>query len=345
MEACRGKLFSYFTNLGCERLSSLSIQVRNYAARKGTRAKADKKKVKKEIQKVSFIPHNLRNKDKEVPVSKKSSEHLRNKAIDDVYISKFHAWKEFSFFEAIEAHKETHHPTIYNLSDSYVNLYIELDMSTNRPTKFADKFRGMALLPYGFDTSTNRSILVFCKTPEQKLAAQDAGATLVGGTEIIKDIEKGRIVLPDFQFVIAHPSILPEMITIRGLLKRKFPNTTQGTLGLDIGDMVTKFKNGVDYNALKDVNFPDYGWIDTVIGKLSMDAKQLEENFKTVLDDVNKYRPKSDKEFIFRVQMYSPPSVEKIKIDLTPYRVQTESQTPGDESSDDEEDVKQAVKS
>lgn len=36
------------------------LQARNYAARKGTREKARKKKIKEVIQKVSFIPHNKR---------------------------------------------------------------------------------------------------------------------------------------------------------------------------------------------------------------------------------------------------------------------------------------------
>lgn len=36
----------------------------NPAARKGTREKARKKKVKVEVKKVGFIPHNLRGKDK-----------------------------------------------------------------------------------------------------------------------------------------------------------------------------------------------------------------------------------------------------------------------------------------
>lgn len=36
----------------------------NPAARKGTREKARKKKVKVEIKKVGFIPHNQRHKDK-----------------------------------------------------------------------------------------------------------------------------------------------------------------------------------------------------------------------------------------------------------------------------------------
>jgi large subunit ribosomal protein L1 len=38
------------------------LQVRNYAARKGTREKARKKKVKVEVKKAEFVPHSLRRK-------------------------------------------------------------------------------------------------------------------------------------------------------------------------------------------------------------------------------------------------------------------------------------------
>jgi large subunit ribosomal protein L1 len=38
------------------------LQVRNYAARKGTREKARKKKVKVEVKKVGYIPFRLRPK-------------------------------------------------------------------------------------------------------------------------------------------------------------------------------------------------------------------------------------------------------------------------------------------
>lgn len=40
----------------------LFISATNEAARKGTREKARKKKIKVEIKKVGFIPHNLRKK-------------------------------------------------------------------------------------------------------------------------------------------------------------------------------------------------------------------------------------------------------------------------------------------
>lgn len=38
------------------------LQVRNYAARKGTREKARKKKVKVEVKKAEFVPYSLRRK-------------------------------------------------------------------------------------------------------------------------------------------------------------------------------------------------------------------------------------------------------------------------------------------
>jgi len=36
--------------------------------------------------------------------------------------------------------------------------------------------------------------------------------------------------LQDFRFVVAHPDILPELVSVRGLMKRKFPNKKSGTL-------------------------------------------------------------------------------------------------------------------
>ncbi|KAG8333112.1 mitochondrial 54S ribosomal protein mrpl1 [Homalodisca vitripennis] len=205
--------------------------VRNYAARKGYREAAKKKKVKTVIQKQGWIPHNLRKKDvEEFSGVKRSDEHTKRVASDDVWVTRSYAWRIFDFKEAVECHRETHHPTIYNVPDAQINLFIELNMTTAKPTKFVEKFRKMAILPHVYeqDGLQERSILVFCKTPEQKEAARAAGANLVGGTEIIKDIEKGKVVLPDFRFILAHPTILPEMVTIRGLLKKKFPNVKSG---------------------------------------------------------------------------------------------------------------------
>jgi len=52
--------------------------------------------------------------------------------IDNVWISKFHKWKIYSFEEAVQNHRETHHPTIYNLPNEPIKAFIELDMQVKR---------------------------------------------------------------------------------------------------------------------------------------------------------------------------------------------------------------------
>lgn len=65
-----GKILNNFFSLsggGAKSLTCFDLflpQVRHYAARKGTRMKAQKKKVKVEVKKLGFIPHNLRVKNK-----------------------------------------------------------------------------------------------------------------------------------------------------------------------------------------------------------------------------------------------------------------------------------------
>lgn len=56
----------------------------------------------------------------------------RSDPIDNVWIRKFHKWKIYSFEEAIQSHRETHHPTMLNLPNAPVNAFIELDMQVIR---------------------------------------------------------------------------------------------------------------------------------------------------------------------------------------------------------------------
>lgn len=42
--------------------------------------------------------------------------------------------------------------------------------------------------------------------------------------------QRGLIMLPDFQYVLAHPDILTELPAIRGLLRKRYPNLQHGLL-------------------------------------------------------------------------------------------------------------------
>ncbi|XP_014239246.1 uncharacterized protein LOC106660813 [Cimex lectularius] len=318
------------------------LQAREYAARKGTREKARKKKVKVEVKKVGFIPHKLREKQKDkVTVSRRINEDHKKLPIDDVWITRFHQSKVYDFSEAVECHRETHHPHIYNCPNAPIKAFIELDLKSTKKNKYVEPFNKIAKIPNVFDHGEKRSILVFCKTQEVKDEAENAGANLIFDVDFVKKIQKGDVMLPDFQFILAHPNILAELVSLRPILRKKFPNPRDETLGPDIGNMVKTFQTGIHYYAMREESELDYGWIDTSIGTINMSNKQLEENMKYLLEDINKRRPKREGPFITRVLLKSEPSIEKFKIDLVPFLGEEEGKQDDGDSDDEELTIQQ----
>ncbi|XP_058451567.1 large ribosomal subunit protein uL1 [Malaya genurostris] len=296
----------------------LHISANDLAARKGTREKARKAKVKKVVEKIGFIRHDMRNKGKLnlKQVNKHIDDSWKQVPIDNCWVSKYYKWRVYSVDEAVQCHRETHHPTMYNVPNAPLYAHIELNMQAEKITRFVDNFQRMVAIPHKFKQNENRNILVFAKGQDILKEATDAGATLVGGIELIKEIQNGDLQLTEYPFVLAHQNILPDLVVIRGLLKKaKFPNPRHGTLGVNLPEMIERYLHGIQYSAEKDENQKDFGSIVACLGMLEMDSKHLEENLSTLLMDVNSMRPKREGKFITRVLLKSPPSGETLKID------------------------------
>ncbi|XP_055677068.1 39S ribosomal protein L1, mitochondrial [Lutzomyia longipalpis] len=308
----RKNLWANFPAVGAFHTSAVDT-----AARKGTREKAKKKKVKVEVKKVGFIPHNQRKKDNIVAnvVNKHVDDSWKQTPHDDVYVGKYYKWKVYSFREAVESHRETHHPTMYNIPNANLDVHIELNMVAEKKTRYIENFHRIAKIEHSFDLGVDRKILVFTKAKEIAQEALAAGASHAGGAELIRDVQNGEVLLSDYHYVLAHPEILPELVTLRGLMKKKFPNPKSGSLGADIPAMVHHFKNGVEYSAVRDENQLDFGLVTTTIGTLNMDIEHLEKNLISILEDLDSVRPKRDGKFISRVLLKSAPSAEQFKID------------------------------
>uniref|UniRef100_A0A1A9WY60 Large ribosomal subunit protein uL1m n=1 Tax=Glossina brevipalpis TaxID=37001 RepID=A0A1A9WY60_9MUSC len=286
------------------------------AARKGTREKARKKKVKVEVKKVGFIPHNQR--DKKIDLQRQNKhvdDSWKQIPTDNCYVRKYYRWVVYTVAEAIQCHRETHHPSIYNEPNAPLMVDVELNMQAEKSTKYVENFQRMAVVPHKFDHGEERRILVFAKGNDEIEKARQAGGTLVGGVELIKNITEGELLLADYRYVIAHTNILPELVALRGLLKRKFPNPKSETLGINLSQMITRFADGISYTANKDEHQQDYGLISTCVGTLNMDTQHLEENLSFLLKDIDTMRPKREGRFITRVLLRSPPSPEVLKID------------------------------
>ncbi|XP_013164080.1 PREDICTED: 50S ribosomal protein L1 [Papilio xuthus] len=312
-----------------------------YAARKGTRAKARAKKVKVEITKVGFIPHNQRKKDKasKATINKHLDDSYKRVSNDNVFPMRYYRWVVYTAEDAVKAHQETHHPTMYNLPDALVFAKVEMNMEAVKKNRYMDSFTRLTLLPHSFPRDEERTILAFCKGPELIKQALEAGATTVGANEIVKKIQDGEVKLADYDFVIAHPSMITELVPIRGLMKRRFPNVRNGTLDPNICDLVKKFSAGIQYRVTKDETQENFGSVEVPVGRLNMEAKQVAENIDALLKDVQSARPKRDGLFITRCFIVSPPSTEVLKIDPFVHVDRTLSKEVQEDSDDEGEAV------
>ncbi|XP_015117491.1 39S ribosomal protein L1, mitochondrial [Diachasma alloeum] len=339
-----GAVFQPRINLRYTQLLCPLLQVREYAARKGTREKREKLKKKRkvaEVKKVGWIPPNLRvKKSQTLPLNiVKRLDMWKAVTTDDVWLQKYHRWRVYSFEEAVQCHRETHHPTRYNMPDAYLNAFIELDMRGATDKKTVEPFSRSVDIPRPFDHGEYRSIVVFSKTPELLVLADKAGATLSGGGELIAKFQSGELSVADYHNFVAHPDILTELSVIRGLMKRKYPNPRAGTLGLDLPAMIKKILHGIKYSAILHERQPQFATITVPIGKLSMDPKDLEENFKAVVQDVNKMKPKRDDPFICRTSLKGAATHETLKLDFEQYLDQP---TKADDESDDSDEEEEA---
>ncbi|GBP14578.1 Probable RNA-directed DNA polymerase from transposon BS [Eumeta japonica] len=272
------------------------------------------------------------------PVNKHLDDSYKKICTDDVFPMRYFRWIVYTAEQAIEAHKETHHPTMYNDLNAYILAHVELNMQAVKKNRYIDNFTRIILLPHTFPRDDQRTILAFCKGQELQKEAIEAGAVTAGGGEIIKKIQSGEIKVGDYEYVVAHPNIVTDLVPIRGLVKRKFPNVKSGTLDQDIVALVKKFSSGLQYKAVKDEQQPNYACIEIPIGKLYMETKHIAENLETLLKDINSVRPKREGLFVTRCYLLSPPSNEKFKIDPFAY-IKKEYEIKGEEDSDDETEV------
>ncbi|XP_035728019.1 50S ribosomal protein L1-like isoform X1 [Vespa mandarinia] len=326
------------------------IQTRDYAARKGTRARREAKKIKRKVEKIEklgFMERKLRERQMQSnkPILKKAVDYDKYKSIskDNVWILRYHRCKIYTVEDAVQSYREAHHPTMLNCPNSQVDVKIELNLETEKKGKFISAFNRIVNYPHYFDHGEIRNIMVFSSKAQVIEQVLKAGATLAGGRDLIKSIKAGDLSLNDYQYCLAEPDILAELILIRGLLKKKFPTSKTGTLSPDLESLVKKFVLGVKYDAIPDKLEKHYGLIKCPIGTLNMDSKHLEENFAALINDVNSVKSKKHTNFIIRTQLLSPPSKEYFVVDFTKYLPETISKKDPNQEEEDEEDISYAV--
>lgn len=84
-------------------------------------------------------------------------------ATDDAYPGRYYRWPHFRVADAIQFHKETHDPTMYDALNTPLNLSVEMNMIGDKPSRLVSNFQKLVVIQHPFEHGQDRSILVFAK--------------------------------------------------------------------------------------------------------------------------------------------------------------------------------------
>ncbi len=214
-------------------------------------------------------------------------------------LDKVDSEKEYSIGDAAQLVKEI----TFTKFDASVDLDIRLGVD---PRKADQMVRGVVTLPHG--TGKDLTVLVLC-TPDKEQEAKDAGADHVGLDEYITKIEGGWT---DIDVIITMPTVMAKVGRLGRVLGPRglMPNPKSGTVTLDVAKAVKEVKSGkIDFKVDK------AGIIHASIGKVSFDAKKIQENAEEVLNTISKLKPASAKGTYFKSISMSSTMSAGVKID------------------------------
>src|SRR5437773_10410132 len=179
-------------------------------------------------------------------------------------------------------------PLLQKIKYAKFDETVEVHMRLGVDPKHADQMvRGTVVMPNGLGKS--KKVLVIAGADRQK-EAEEAGADIVGGDEIVNRIQSEG--WTDFDAVIATPDMmrsvgkLGKVLGPRGLM----PNPKTGTVTTDVGKAIKEIKAGkVEFRVDKT------GIIHSPVGKISFASNSLVMNAQALVDSIVKAKPSAAK--------------------------------------------------
>lgn len=187
--------------------------------------------------------------------------------------------KKYSFEDGVKLAVETAPAKFDESIDVAVRLGID-------PKQSDQQVRGAIALPHGL--GKNVRVVVFAKGPKEN-EAKAAGADYVGAEDLVEKINGGWL---DFDKCIASPDMMATVSKVAKVLGPRglMPNPKVGTVTMNVGDAVTAEKKGkLDFRVDK------AGIVHVSIGRKSMGAAKLKDNFDAFIQAIVKAKPATSK--------------------------------------------------
>jgi len=210
---------------------------------------------------------------------------------DDVFFAEQFVPLPYELDDIVSIFRQTHAPDMLDQPDALLELFIEFDLRTVKRTKFVSPFEGILHeMQHELNLPTKRVVIAIVPDPENQEKALNAGASLAGSTDLIRDLQKGKLKMDDFDEIVVHGSMLVQMAPLRGILKKHFPSKQRGNYGTDIATLVSRFVSGVSYEMKRDDFDPSYGWTQFPFARLNMNEEQIRENLQASLNRLESHK-------------------------------------------------------
>jgi large subunit ribosomal protein L1 len=167
--------------------------------------------------------------------------------------------------------------------DQSIDIVIHLGID---PKQADQNIRGSVSLPHGIGAS--KKVVAFC-TADKIADCKAAGAIEAGGEELVAKVEAGWM---DFEVAVASPDMMRVVSKLGKVLGPKglMPSPKSGTVTPDIVKAVKEYGAGkVEFR--NDAG----GNVHAIVGKMSFDAKKIEENAAAFIHTIERMKPASAK--------------------------------------------------
>jgi large subunit ribosomal protein L1 len=151
------------------------------------------------------------------------------------------------------------------------------------PKKTDQAIRGTIQLPHG--TGKVKRVAAFVSDAKAE-EAKSAGAALVGGEDLIRQIKETE--KTDFDVAVAEPAMMKHLASVAKILGTRglMPNPKIGTVSDNVAQMIKEIAGGK-------INFKndDNGNVHQIIGKTNFTTEQLHANYKAFMGALNASKP------------------------------------------------------